>query len=108
MVNISVVGEFGDLNLNFILGLFIMMVGDISFTFINFGWLSMNEIDKITIYSSKYKLIFNPRQDITAYELSRITQLFFVVSTNKSYGAYNIDEFLEKHKLHPHFDMVDL
>jgi hypothetical protein len=46
---------------------------------------------------------YEPKQDITPYELSRLMQLFFVVTTNRTRGFFMIEEFLQEHNLERHF-----
>ena len=67
--------------------------------------ISANDIpiSDLNIYTKNLRLMYDPKPDITAYELSRITQLFFVVVSNKKYGFFTVEEFLEEHNLTRHF-----
>lgn len=60
-------------------------------------------ISDLNIYTKNFRLMYDPKSDITAYELSRIMQLFFVVVSNKNYGFFKVEEFLEEHNLTRHF-----
>ena len=62
-------------------------------------------IGSITICDDEKRYLYNPKEDITAYELSRIIQLFFTISTTKSYN-YDTIGFVKEHKLERHFDEV--
>lgn len=60
----------------------------------------------ITCHKTKRRFKFNPQEDITAFELAWITQLFVAVSG--SHGAYNIDAdyYIVDHKLERHFEIT--
>ncbi len=58
---------------------------------------------QISVYSESCKYTYDPKVDITPYELSRIVQLFFVVS-NGSGVYYNTEEFIKKYNLDRHFE----
>jgi hypothetical protein len=60
-------------------------------------------ISDLNIYTKNFRIVYEPKQDITPYELSRLMQLFFVVTTNKRYGFFKIEEFLQEHNLGRHF-----
>ncbi len=69
---------------------------------ITFGKLP---IGSITICDDEKRYTYNPKEDITVYELSRIIQLFFTISAAKSYN-YDSISFVKEHKLERHFDEV--
>lgn len=60
-------------------------------------------ISDLNIYTKNFRVVYEPKTDITPYELSRITQLFFVVVSNKNYGFFKVEEFLQEHNLGRHF-----
>jgi hypothetical protein len=60
-------------------------------------------ISDLNIYTKNFRIVYEPKQDITPYELSRLTQLFFVLTTINLYGSLKIEEFLQEHNLERHF-----
>ncbi len=60
-------------------------------------------ISDLNVYTKNFRMVYEPTPDITPYELSRLMQLFFVVTTNKRYGFFKIEEFLQEHNLERHF-----
>ena len=60
-------------------------------------------IGSIMICGDAKRYTYNPKEDITAYELSRIIQLFFTISATNSYN-YDTIGFVKEHKLERHFD----
>ena len=47
---------------------------------------------------------FNPKEDITAYELSRLINLFFFISVRSGiHYSYAIVDYIKEHKLERHF-----
>ena len=57
----------------------------------------------LNIDTKNFRIVYEPKQDITPYELSRLMQLFFVVTTNRTRGFFMIEEFLQEHNLERHF-----
>jgi hypothetical protein len=60
-------------------------------------------ISDLNIYTKNFRIVYEPKQDITPYELSRLMQLFFVLTTIKLYGSFKVEEFLQEHNLGRHF-----
>jgi hypothetical protein len=59
-------------------------------------------ISDLNIYTKNFRIVYEPKQDITPYELSRLMQLFFV-TTITLYGSLKVEEFLQEHNLERHF-----
>jgi hypothetical protein len=59
-------------------------------------------ISDLNIYTKNFRIVYEPKQDITPYELSRLMQLFFV-TTITLYGSLKVEEFLQEHNLGRHF-----
>lgn len=47
---------------------------------------------------------FNPKEDITAYELSRLINLFFFISARSGHYTYAVVDYIKEHKLERHFE----
>jgi hypothetical protein len=60
----------------------------------------------ITCHKTKRRFKYNPKEDITAFELSWLVQLFIAISS--SHGAYNIDtdNYIVQHNLERHFEII--
>ena len=60
-------------------------------------------ISGLNLYTKNFRIVYEPKQDITPYELSRLMQLFFVATTSQTHGFFKIEEFLQEHNLERHF-----
>jgi hypothetical protein len=60
-------------------------------------------ISDLNIYTKNFRMVYEPKPDITPYELSRLMQLFFAVTTYKTYRFFKVEEFLQEHNLERHF-----
>ena len=77
---------------------------DVGYKF-EIGKLSVGDIT-ITEDGKFYK--FNPKKDITTYELGRLINLFFFISARSGiHYRYTFVDYIKEHKLERHFDVTD-
>lgn len=70
----------------------------ISYGRISIGNIAFPDGDK------KYK--YNPKEDITPYEVSRLLLLFYYASSNRDYYGLDHYSYIKEHKLERHFELV--
>lgn len=49
---------------------------------------------------------YNPKEDITAYEVSRLLLMFYFALSNKDFYTVDYYSYVQEHKLERHFDEV--
>ncbi len=49
---------------------------------------------------------YNPKEDITAYEVSRLLLLFYFAATVRESHTFDYCSYIQEHKLERHFDEV--
>jgi len=62
------------------------------------------EINDLVIDGDKAQMTYQPKEDITAYELSLLLKLFAFFHTGGWPRAYDYTKYIQKHGLERHFE----
>nr|QMP83153.1 MAG: hypothetical protein [Caudoviricetes sp.] len=52
------------------------------------------------------KLKYHPKEDITAYEVSRLILMFYFASTSSDYLTFDYYSYIQEHNLERHFEEI--
>lgn len=63
-------------------------------------------VENIVFPNGEERHKYNPKEDITPYEVSRLLLLFYFATTNKDFYTFDFYRYIQEHKLERHFDEI--